>query len=143
MKPSETMQIDKTKWERGPWDREPDKVDFEYQGYSCRVLRHRTLGHLCGYVGVTGGHPAYKVTYLDLHEQNLGWDFLRGTELTFSDELPESNLWWFGFDCAHSNDRTPFYTSRQATYKGVDWVMARIYELADALKQMEPGNETE
>ena len=46
--------------EPGPWDREPDKIQYEDPdtGYPCLVKR-TSLGHLCGYVGVPEGHPAH------------------------------------------------------------------------------------
>ncbi len=51
---------DKSKWKRGPWDSEPDKVQWldETTGLPCLIVRG-PVGALCGYVGVDGGHFYY------------------------------------------------------------------------------------
>lgn len=56
-------QFDKSTWGPGPWQDEPDRLDFEHAGFACIVLRVRESGHLCGYVGVPNGHPLYGVAY--------------------------------------------------------------------------------
>lgn len=55
---------DKSLWERGPWDAEPDKAQWsdEDTGYPCLILRGPS-GALCGYVGVSNDHPAYGLNY--------------------------------------------------------------------------------
>lgn len=49
----------------GPWQNEPDKVqwvDWE-TGLDCLIKRHPSGGHLCGYVGVPAGHPLHQRDY--------------------------------------------------------------------------------
>lgn len=64
--------IDKTEWIRGPWDWEPDKIQWadEATGLPCLIVRGPT-GSLCGYVGVAPGHPLHGADYdacdLDIH----------------------------------------------------------------------------
>jgi hypothetical protein len=50
--------------EPGPWDDEPDELDFtdERTGYACRILRNHS-GALCGYVQVPPDHPLHGVAY--------------------------------------------------------------------------------
>lgn len=55
---------DKTEWERGPWDHEPDKrqwVDAE-SNLDCLMVRNHG-GAWCGYVGVPPKHPMYQQDY--------------------------------------------------------------------------------
>jgi hypothetical protein len=48
----------------GPWDDEPDKIQWRdpETGLACLVNRGPS-GSLCGYVGVSQGHPLYGVDY--------------------------------------------------------------------------------
>jgi hypothetical protein len=107
-------------WPKGPWDNEPDKMQWvdEATGRPCLVVRN-PLGALCGYVGVPPSHPLHGKHY---HEVDLKEGVHGG--LTFSDRcnpgeredtgichLPEpgepDDVWWFGFDCSHGWDITP------------------------------------
>lgn len=53
--------IDKRTWPRGPWDHEPDKLQWqdEATGLVCLIDRKEHLGIFCGYVGVPSGHPLH------------------------------------------------------------------------------------
>ena len=62
-------KVDKSTWARGPWDDEPDRVDFRHAGLPCLAVRHQDWGHWCGYVAVPKGHPAYGV---DPFREDLG-----------------------------------------------------------------------
>lgn len=62
------------------------------------------MGHSgcrCGYVGVAKDHPLFGRHYNDMADP---YPDVHGG-LTFSDGIPdypvESDLWWFGYDCAH------------------------------------------
>lgn len=115
--------LDKASWpERGPWDNEPDKVQWtdEATGLPCLVVRARA--HWCGYVGVAEGHPAF-----GKDDEDVGVSVHGGiTFSAFCHEGPGDNhvchvpgpgepdrVWWLGFDCAHAGDRTP------ATHKSI------------------------
>lgn len=56
---------DKSTWGEGPWQDEPDKVQWqdEETGYPCLIVRNPHMGFLCGYVGVPPGHPAHGLSY--------------------------------------------------------------------------------
>jgi len=119
--------FDKSEWERGPWDNEPDKaywVDPETD-FDCLIVRNKSGGNLCGYVGVPEGHELYEQDY----SKNYHLECHGG--LTFSGHCVETNdesryichpkisgrpekVWWLGFDCAHSKDISP---GRDAQYK--------------------------
>jgi hypothetical protein len=55
-------KIDRTNWPPGPWDNEPDRIEFEHAGFPCLITR-QALGHLCGYVAVPPGHKAHGRDY--------------------------------------------------------------------------------
>jgi hypothetical protein len=56
--------VDKSTWARGPWDNEPDKMQWQDRetGLPCVILRNR-IGSWFGYVGVLPGHPLHGVEY--------------------------------------------------------------------------------
>lgn len=59
--------IPKTKWGPGPWQDEPDHLDWidERTGLSCKIVRNMFTGNLCGYVGVPPMHPYFGWSYDD------------------------------------------------------------------------------
>jgi hypothetical protein len=109
---------DRSTWSKGPWDSEPDKVQWrdEATHFPCLAVRG-PLGAWCGYVGVDKKHPLYKKRYQDVDARVHGG-------LTFSDFCADKadeahaichvpgpgepdKVWWFGFDCAHGHDCIP------------------------------------
>lgn len=61
----EYTTTDKSKWARGEWDAEPDKlqwIDAE-TGLDCLMVRTNHSGHWCGYVGVPPGHSLHGTSY--------------------------------------------------------------------------------
>jgi len=76
--------------------------EFEYKGYTCVVLAQR-IGHRCGYIGIDKENACYEKDYdsCDI-EVHGGLTYDGGGE---NSTYPiKSNLWWIGFDCAHSGD---------------------------------------
>lgn len=126
----ESQHIDKSAWGDGPWQNEPDKVQWtdEVTGLPCLAVRTPWSGNWCGYVGVTEGHPAFGLYYDDANklaqpdEDDYQWFRVHGG-LTFSDFCQEGaeetgichvpmpgqpdRVWWLGFDCAHCDDMSP------------------------------------
>lgn len=121
MENREWTTIDKSEWGDGPWQNEPDKVQWIDQVTGLPCLIHRgPSGALCGYVGVFSSHAAYG---LDYDNVDLG-DYYPHGGLTFASRCnPEAtdedgichvvepgddgDVWWFGFDCAHGGDVMP------------------------------------
>lgn len=115
-----TMTEEKADWPDGPWQTEPDKLQWtDSTGLPCLIKRNR-MGALCGYVGVSEGHPWFKKGYDDLPD--YGPNVHGG--LTYADlceaGAPEDkgichvpapgepdHVWWLGFDCAHAGDLIP------------------------------------
>lgn len=108
-------------WPAGPWDDEPDKVQFAdpATGLACLVRRNVRLGNLCGYVGVPPGHPLYAVNY---DEADLWADGVPEVNFAAPCAVEEDEeyaichvpgpgepepLWWFGFDNGHGGQLVP------------------------------------
>jgi len=104
---------DKVDWGDGPWVKEPDKIQWEYKGMPCLIVRG-PMGALCGYVGVGKQHPLYEQDGGDLSAHG-GITFTSHCQQDdrehgvchIPDPGEEDNLWWFGFDCAHYGDFIP------------------------------------
>lgn len=57
------IKIDKKEWGHGPWENEPDRLEWEHAGLPCLMVRQPSLGHWCGYAAVPLGHPFHGVEY--------------------------------------------------------------------------------
>lgn len=146
--------IDKSGWPEGPWQSEPDKIQWtdEETGLPCLIVRHSRSGHWCGYVGVSEGSPAFGLHYDKAHDLFPSYDVhggltyaascQEGDESTSICHIPEpgqpDHVWWLGFDCAHSGDVSPSYDldfPRQdwESYKDVRYVRRETLSLARQL----------
>jgi hypothetical protein len=56
-----TEGLPKSQWGAGPWQGEPDALDWRdaATGYACAIRRNSDIGSLCGYVGVAPGHALH------------------------------------------------------------------------------------
>lgn len=144
--------VDKSSWPSGRWGDEPDRVHWSHGGLDCLIVRQRTLGHLCGYVGVPPDHPWYEQHYdnvrrirTDEDDPYGDWVDVHGG-LTFSGSCREGGaichrpefaandpVWWLGFDCAHLGDMSPGnrFDGYDETYKSVLYVRRQTESLAD------------
>lgn len=153
METKQWANVDKTGWGDGPWQRGPDKIQWQDKatGYPCLIVRGPS-GALCGYVGTHVRHPAYGKHYNDVDVEVHGG-------LTFSDFCREGKdesvgichvapgedkVWWLGFDCAHYNDVSPKYNSEfrgvtfgSGSYKNLRYVRKEVTDLAKQLHAME------
>lgn len=155
-------RCDRKAWPAGQWDGEPDKVQWkdEKTGLPCLAKRQPSSGHWCGYVGVDPTHPWHGKGYNDLPDYGPR---VHGG-LTFADACQEGppemtvchiaepgepeHLWWFGFDCAHSGDRSPqddvyardrgypFTKGHDETYKALGYVRSQCRKLAEQVKEL-------
>jgi hypothetical protein len=131
----------------GPWHAEPDRLQFEHEGFPCLIVRGR-MGNLCGYVGVPPGHPWHRREYEGIEAKVHGG-------LTYAAKCSgwichiakpgePDDVWWLGFDCAHSGDLIPgMYVGLPGlrhemrnweTYKDVSYVRAETQRLAEQAK---------
>lgn len=139
--------IPKSEWGPGPWQEEPDRLEFEYKGFHCLARRAEVSGAWCGYVAVPPGHPWFEKNY-DEVEVYVHWG------LTYAGHcngpichLPKpgepDNVWWLGFDCAHCDDLMPGMNAQLrrhggagfdwGVYRDLDYVRNEIKKLADQI----------
>lgn len=128
--------IDKSDWGSGPWQDEPDKVQWTdpVTGLPCIARRNEGFGNWCGYVGVPPEHPDFEQEYDDLDVSVHGG--LTYAAMCDGDEergichVPgpgEPEAWWFGFDCAHHMDIVPALEARSPNWKAFTAMSAAEY----------------
>jgi hypothetical protein len=112
----------------GPWQHEPDRVEWRAHGFPCLIVRTQRSGHLCGYVGVEPGHPWHGVKWAS-YETELPEPHVHGG-ITFSKEChgrvchvarpgePE-RVWWHGFDALHCDDLAPEHLAIRGTFRAM------------------------
>lgn len=143
MEAIEYRTMDKDGWGPGPWRDEPDKLQYELDGMPCLIKRNR-MGALCGYVGVTEGHPFFGkgcddcdvrvhggLTYADFRQD--------GDEARAICHVPgePDRVWWLGFDCSHAWDLCPAHNglySDSEVYRDIDYVKDEIAGMVEQLK---------
>ena len=135
-------------WGEGPWQDEPDRVEWRVPGSALPrlVLRNRT-GNWCGYVGLPPGHryhgQAYDTVVVDVHGGlTFGRECAGHICHVPRDGEPE-HVYWLGFDCGHSGDYSPGMEAHLrrsmgasysgGTYRTVDYVIAETEQLARQL----------
>jgi hypothetical protein len=93
--------IKKADWPVGPWLTEPDSIRWTDPdtGFKCAIERHRTMGHLCGYVTVPATNKWCGKT-----DDDFGDEYLSVHGGITSTGAPRYGGWRFGFDCAHGGD---------------------------------------
>lgn len=126
-----TGLVERDGWEPGPWDDEPDRIEWrdEPTGFPCLIIRHPYSGNLCGYVAVPPGHPfhglqreATPLAGLDVHDRvtyaapcadaaelrPLGYPWSPELLVCHKPEPGEpDDVWWFGFAASRYNDVQP------------------------------------
>jgi hypothetical protein len=138
---TETQEVDRSGWPAGPWDDEPDRVEFEHAGLPC-LLNRGGGGAWCGYAAVPPGHPLhgqdYEVPEVEVHG-GLTYAASCGGAICHVPEPGEpDDVWWFGFDCAHAWDVLPGtlrYGGRlpDSVYRTMDYVRRETERLAEQL----------
>lgn len=98
-------------------------------GYRALVL-YIDDSHNCGYVLIPKTHPYSDDDYEEHY--NMG---VHGG-LTFAGKLAESNLWAFGFDAAHSGDKTKYWLD--GTFRDTEYMAKECERLAKQLRNADP-----
>lgn len=144
--------IDKSTWPRGSWDNEPDKIHFvdEATDMDCLIVRVQHSGHLCGYVAIEPGHPAHKANYnrvqVEVHG-GLTYGAMcdeQGHICHIPREGKPHDVFWLGFDHAHSGDLRPAQSDqifRGGVYRDLDYVLSECASLAQQLVERQPLRE--
>jgi hypothetical protein len=145
---------DKSKWPRGPWDDEPDKVQWqdEATGLPCMIRRSPIMGSWCGYVGVSPDHPAFGQDYNAIDDERIsvhgGLAYAGGCTDGVSPEISichvvepgePDHVWWLGFDCGHAFDHSPAlsYVLPDAIYRDQSYIENEVRQLASQLAEIE------
>jgi hypothetical protein len=151
MTETELEKVDRSGWPAGPWDAEPDRVEWRAHGFPCLIVRNR-LGALCGYVGLPPGHPHHGNGYgnvpVDVHG-GLTYANKCGGHICHVPAPGEpDDVWWLGFDCLHWGDVAPGMiaahrrmglpdsaesSSLGESYKPIGWVRHETERLAAQL----------
>lgn len=140
---------DRSNWDSGPWDSEPDKVQWldPETGLPC-MIRRGGMGAWCGYVGVSEGHPAFKAEYDAVDVEVHGGLTYAAFSENDADEAsgichvtPDHKpVWWLGFDCNHAWDSTPeemaWNRGPDCAYRTQRYVTEQTLSLAKQLAEM-------
>lgn len=152
--------MEKKEWGDGPWQSEPDRVEWRSQkGLPCLIVRG-SVGALCGYVGVPKGHPAYGKDRDDVNVRvhgGLTYDGpCSGHVCHVPNEGESDDIWWLGFDTGHAFDLCPAHLAimkrieekiekdlgplpidaPRMTYRDIAYVTAEVNDLASQLEAM-------
>lgn len=145
----EYFRDDKSTWPPGAWHRESDKAVWVdgATNLDCMIVRNR-LGALCGYVGVSVGHPCFEQSEADVevHGGITFSNFCDDNETRCHEDRichvaqagrPE-RVWWLGFDCSHARDFCPRWHARggigYGEYRDMEYVIREVQRLAQQLK---------
>lgn len=159
----EYTTMNRSMWGAGPWDGEPDKVQWidADTDLDCLAVRNG-VGAWCGYVGVPEGHPWFAVGYgesfcghsgcyehtpsniINVHGGITYSNFCdeEGAEDSAICHIPlpgrPEQIWWFGFDTCHLGDTYPdrraLFSTETDVYRTLAYVQAECASLAKQLK---------
>jgi hypothetical protein len=146
---AEARTYDKDKWGDGPWQTEPDRVEFEHAGFPCLLLRNH-YGVWCGYVATSPGHLYYGADYgevgVDVHGGLTYGDYCQGDICHVPKSGEPDNVYWLGFDCGHAFDLSPgmaafrkehgFGRDIGEQYRDVAYARAEAERLAEQLAKV-------
>ena len=146
-------------WGEGPWQHEPDRVEWKTKAGLPALVRRVPMGMFCGYVAVPPGHPAHGKDTGAIDVEAHGGINSTGPcdgEVCHVPEPGEpDDVWWIGFDCGHSYDLAPAMAAvyrrdlppdlqknlgslfgPDVVYRSVDYVIAECEQLAAQLAAM-------
>lgn len=145
--------VDRTGWPSGPWDDEPDQLEWQLADppYWLGLILRNDHGALCGYVGIPPEHPFHGRHWHG--DDPIGSLHVHGGVTFTGPYAKDARVWWLvGFDCGHVFDDSPMMmllaaqVGRRLThghYRTVEYVRAEVESLAtqlaavDTLRAME------
>lgn len=140
-------------WPSGPWDTEPDRVQFWHAGLPCLLIRG-PFGSWNGYVGLLAlpdFHPLFGDYYGDLPFDAHGGLTYSGLDWEvqhirwYGEGAPSGPVWYVGFDTNHFGDLAPGVLAllqsthlhrpvlAHGTYRDLNYVRQQVEELADQI----------
>lgn len=118
-------------WPSGPWDTEPDGIQWMRGGYRCEIVRSAT-GAWLGYVYIRAGHP-----WNGLHYDSLPSLFdgrcLSKAAPEVDDAGEPTGCWVVGFHCDETSDLAPLLPAlhrRNPVYRDQAYAVAMTENLA-------------
>lgn len=129
-------------WPSGPWDSEPDRIEWIHKSGAPLLMTRNCQGAWCGYVGLLPGHPNYGYGVGDLDAAVHGGITYAGGDHSrfYHPEARGRDVWWVGFDCTHGFDLAPRGLSwpglpevPHVMYRDQHYVRAQVEQLADQL----------
>lgn len=122
------------KFGEGPWVHEPNRHEWRHEGFPCLIVRN-PMGALCGYVGVSKGHPWFEKSYNDVDAEAHGGltygAFCAGHVCHVPAPGEEDHVYWLGFDASHAYDLSP---GLRAIRDGFGWT--RAYETGETYRDL-------
>lgn len=127
--------------------KEGNEFDFEAYGLKCYMRRHLTLGHWCGYVQIPensklSNAKTYYYTDSELglsdYEEAINNILVHGGITYSGDRKKDGSIWW-GFDCGHAGDVSPFLETSafpDAIYRDKEYVIEECKNLARQIKKI-------
>lgn len=133
---------------------EPDFYNGCAYGLHIHMRRNRAKAW-CGYVAVPPHHPAFGGDEFYIGPLPATQEDLRNKDNFFSEydlevhggiswscshlpNEPSKGLWWFGFDCSHYADLTPWAAykgSSEGTYRTFKYALRECFRLAEQLSE--------
>lgn len=148
-----TGLVSRDNFHSGPWDSEPDKIQWtdKATGLPCLIVRN-DMGALCGYVGLPKDHPLFSKDYdtpgcrsLTVHGGLTYSNFCSGDVCHTVEPGEDDRVRWLGFDCSHAGDLLPCSSKimvdmlGSSAYRDVGYVRSQVAELARQLKAKSRG----
>jgi hypothetical protein len=120
------------------WEKEPDRKNFEYRGYSC-IIKRNPLFFLCGYVAIPDfneNEDEYLLENVFPHGGITFSEYPCGNYLPLYNSIGQK-LYWVGFDCAHASDMVPGWMGIQnmdrMIYRNMAYVEKEIKNMVDQI----------
>jgi hypothetical protein len=111
----------KSSWGPGPWQDEPDRLEWTHAGLYCLMIRN-DLGSWCGYVGVPPEHPLHGIHHSSCAYGCQPEPYRDLDEITGIPE-PESMKQWRrehpNYDCAYEKTHSP--GAMLEVHGGITW----------------------
>lgn len=124
----------------GPWHDGPNHLAFEHAGMPC-IIHRGPVGAWCGYVAVPPGHPWHGKEMFDdaldarAHGGVTYTNTCSGEVCHVAKPGEPDDVWWIGFDCAHSGDLSPsdtrLYGFSYGVYRDQRYVTEQTKDLAE------------
>lgn len=154
MKTIKRTFVDKANWDKGPWNEEPDKIQWidPVTGLPCLAVRGNS-GAWCGYVGVNRYHSLYGLPTSKLEMVDVHGGVTYAAACTddengvchLVEDGEDDHVWWIGFDHAHLYDHSPSFEQyfrghnlkhEHEHYTTLPEIQDEVTALAKQLKEM-------